>query len=476
MSLSTDQKLSLRALVALVMGSMIGSGIFALPSALAQQTGSLGAIIAWCIAGFGMLTLALAFQNLSRRRPDLDTGIYAYAQEGFGDYLGFSSALGYWIGCCIADVACIILIKATLGVFFPIFGDGTTPMALLAGTGLIWGVHFLILRGIKEAAILNTIATIAKIVPICVFIVVILFHFDSKIFMENLWGGVGYTPSSLLGQVRNTMLVTVFVFVGIEGASVYSRYAKRREDVGIATVLGFLGVLGLLVLVTVPAYGVMLRAEMAGLPTPSMAGVFQVIVGHWGAVFIATGLVVSILGNYLSWSLLAAEVMFSAAKANAMPAFLAKENKNNAPITALLVSNIIIQLFLLLTPFADSAFKLALKMTSAMTLIPYLLVGGFAFKLAFTGETYETAPGPRRGDMVKGFLATLYAFGMLAAGGLRFIMLSAILYFIGTILYIMVRREQKKTLFTPAELVVFLAVGAMACFGVWSLASGNLVF
>jgi len=102
------------------------------------------------------------------------------------------------------------------------------------------------------------------------------------------------------------MLVTVFVFVGIEGASVYSRYAKNRDDVGIATVLGFLGVLALLVLVTMLSYGILLRPELRALATPSMAGVLEAIVGPWGKIFISIGLLISVLGNYLSWSLVAA--------------------------------------------------------------------------------------------------------------------------------------------------------------------------
>ncbi len=127
------------------------------------------------------------------------------------------------------------------------------------------------------------------------------------------------------------MLVTVFVFVGIEGASVYSRYAKNRDDVGIATVTGFLGVLCLLVLVTMLSYGILPRPELAALAKPSMAGVLEAIVGHWGKVFISVGLLISVLGNYLSWSLLAAEVVHSAAVNQTMPSFLARENNKKFP-------------------------------------------------------------------------------------------------------------------------------------------------
>lgn len=122
------------------MGSMIGAGIFALPVTFAMKTGAFGAIIAWCIAGAGMLMLALVFRTLSERKPELESGIYAYPKAGFGNFLGFSSVMGYWIGTCFADTACLILIKASLGRFFDVFGDGTTPVALLSASILVWGV------------------------------------------------------------------------------------------------------------------------------------------------------------------------------------------------------------------------------------------------------------------------------------------------------------------------------------------------
>jgi arginine:ornithine antiporter / lysine permease len=468
------EKLSLRALIALVVGSMVGSGIFALPSSFGRSTGVLGALIAWSIAGVGMLMLAFVFQTLSRRKPELDTGIYAYAKAGFGDYPGFASAAGYWIGCCLADVACLVLIKATLGQFFSIFGDGTSPTAIAAASALLWGVHVLILRGIKQAAALNTIATVAKIIPIALFIVVVAFGLKANLFVQNFWGGEEPNVSNVSSQVRNTMLVTVFVFVGIEGASVYSRYAKDRNDVGIATVLGFLGVLGLLILVTILSYGILPRPELAALATPSMAGVFEAIVGPWGKVFISVGLIISVLGNYLSWSLLAAEVLHSAAVNATMPSFLARENTNRVPVAALWLTNIVIQAFLLITWFADYAFTLALKMTSSMTLIPYLLVAGYGLKLAWTGETYTANPRGRATDWVQAAVATVYAAGMIYAGGAKFVLLSSLLYAPGTVLFILARREQKQTAFKPVEGLLFGIVLVAAAVGLYSLISGSI--
>lgn len=470
MTSSTEQKLSLWALIALVVGSMVGAGIFALPSAFGRATGALGALIAWCIAGGGMLMLAFVFQTLSRRRPDLDAGIYAYAKAGFGNYLGFASALGYWTTCCLAVVACLVLIKSTLGAFFPVFGDGTTAVAIFGASALLWGVHFLILRGVRQAAALNTVATAAKVVPLAIFIVVAIAAFHADVFALNFWGGEQPGMEKISSQVRNTMLVTVFVFVGIEGASVYSRYAKRRADVGVATVLGFLGVLCLLILVTTLSYGVLLRPELAALRNPSLAGVMEAIVGPWGAVFISVGLIIAVLGNFLSWQLLAAEVLHSAAGHDTMPAALARENANQVPSAALWLTNAVVQGFLLLSWFAEHAFTLVLKMTGSMVLIPYLLVAAYGMQLAWKGETYSAQPRDRRLDLVRAAIATLYVAGMIYAGGAKFLLLSALIYAPGTLLFVLARRERKKTVFTVAERFVFgitamAAVGAF--YGLW---------
>ena len=474
MSGEGDAKLSRLALVALVVGSMVGAGIFTLPAAFARSTGVAGALIAWAIAGSGMLMLAFVFQTLSRRKPEIDAGIYGYAKAGFGNYPGFLAAFGYWIACCLADVACLVLIKATLGQFFPVFGDGSTPVAILSASLIVWVVHLLVLRGIKQAAALNTIATFAKMVPIGIFIVVVIAGFRADVFAANFWGGEAPTLSNVAAQVRNTMLVTVFVFVGIEGASVYSRYARNRDDVGIATVLGFLGVLCLLMLVTIFSFGILLRPELAALATPSMAGVMEALVGPRGRVFISVGLLISIAGNYLSWSLLAAEVLHSAAQTKTLPAFLAHENVNKVPSSALWLTNGVIQLFLLVTWFADQAFTLALKMTSAMTLLPYLLVAAYAFKLASTGETYAGEAAARRTDGIRAAIATVYAAAMLLAGGPKFLLLAALMYAPGSWLFWVARREQAATLFTRTEAASFVVIAIAGAVALTGLITGAI--
>jgi arginine:ornithine antiporter/lysine permease len=474
MTSSTAQKLSLPNLSAMVVGSMVGAGIFSLPQTFGRVTGGFGALIAWAIAGTGMLMLALVFQSLSRRKPDLDAGVFAYAKAGFGNYLGFASALGYWTVCCLGNVSYFVLIKSTLGALVPAFGEGNTIQAIVSSSLILWVVHFLILRGVKQAAGLNTIVTVAKIIPILIFLVFVGFGFKADIFALNFWGGEAATVGNVFAQVRGTMLVTVFVFVGIEGASVYSRYARNRNDVGVATVLGFVGVLCLLVLVTMLSYGVLLRPDLAALRNPSMAGVLQAVVGRWGAVFVSIGLIISVLGAYLSWSLLAAEVLFSAARMESMPRFLARENRNQVPSAALWLTSSLIQLFLVFTFFAEEAFLLALKLTSSMILLPYLLVAAYALKLAWTRETYATDPAARRLDFLRAALATLYAVGLIYAGGLKFLLLSTVIYAPGTILFWIARREQGKRVFSPVEWGLFLLAAAGAIAAIYGLATGAI--
>ena len=111
--------LGMAALTALVVGSMIGSGIFALPSQMAGSAAPGPLLIGWVITGVGMLMLAFVFQTLATRKPDVDGGVYGYARAGFGNYIGFTSAFGYWVSAWVGNVAYLVLLFSTLGYFFP---------------------------------------------------------------------------------------------------------------------------------------------------------------------------------------------------------------------------------------------------------------------------------------------------------------------------------------------------------------------
>jgi arginine:ornithine antiporter/lysine permease len=467
------RKFPLTTLIAMVVGSMVGAGIFSLPRNFALATGVYGALIAWAVAGTGMLMLAFVFQTLAVRKPDMDAGVYAYAKAGFGEYLGFFSAWGYWASACIGNVTYWVLVMSTIGRLWPgVFGEGDTITAVLLSSAGIWIFHTLIARGVQEAAVINKIVTVAKIVPIVTFIVVVIFGLKAHIFSANLWGGEAHTASALFGQVRATMLTTVFVFLGIEGASVYSRYATRRQDVGRATVIGFAGVLALMVGVTIFSYGILSRAELEHLRQPSMAGVMEAVVGYWGTAFISVGVIISVLGAYLAWTLMSAEVLFVAAKDRDMPSFLAKTSGKNVPVPALIMTSVLIQLALIITLFSADAFTFTLKLCSSLSLVPYLLAAAYALKLGASGETYDVRPQERTKQLFVAGLATFYTVFLVFAAGVAFLLLSFIIYAPGTVLFVMTRREQDRRVFSPAELVIAVIAVAGAVAGVVCLATG----
>ena len=496
-----SRKLTFWALTALVVGSMLDAGIFSLPTTFARATGVIGALISWGIAGGGMLMLAFIFQSLARRKPELDTGPFAYAKEGFGNYPAFFAAFGFWAGSCIGSVSYFVLIKSTLSVFFPAFGYGNTPLAIFFSSIGVWIVHILILRGVHGANAINTLATVCKVLIVVIFVLFVAGAYQEEIFAANLWGGAmtplstgealnmdayGYvghaakelvasSSETLFDQVRRTMLVAAYVFIGIEGASIYSRYAKKREDVSRATMIGFLTVLFLFMTVTILAYGVLERQELAGLRQPSMAEILYAL-DHWrGSLFVRIGLILTVLGAFLAWVLLAVEMLYAASCKGVMTEILSRTNVKGTPVAALWATTLLVQMFLLITFFSAYAYGFALEMTSALSRMPYLLVAAYAFKLCWTGDTYEKNPFRRRKDMVIAIIAAAYLCLVLWAGGTKFVFLTALIYAPGTILFIIARRERQLPLFTTIEKCLFALICLMATFGIYELYTGGIV-
>lgn len=429
-----------------------------------------GALISWAIAGTGMLMLAFVFQSLAVRRPDLDAGVYAYAKAGFGEYVGFFSAFGYWASSCVGNVTYWVLIMSTVGTIWSSLGEGDTALAVILSSVGLWAFFLMIRRGVKEAAAINRIVTVAKVVPIIIFVILALVFFDPSVFAEN-WGGADYA-GSLFSQVKGTMLATVFVFLGVEGASVYSRHAKRREDVGRATILGFLSVFAIFASVVIVSYGIMPMSEIAELRQPSMAGVLEEAVGTWGKVFISVGLIVSVLGAYLAWTLMAAEVLFVAAKDDDMPRFLRRANAADVPVPALLMTTILTQVVLVVTAFSDDAFNFALDLTSALSLIPYLLAAAFAAKIGMRPDPLTAGGRTSNRELTIAWVAVIYTAFLLYAAGLKFVLVSLIFYAPATILFVMARREQGRRLFSPREFVILAVSVIGAVIGIVALAAG----
>ena len=469
--------LSLAALTAIVVGSMIGSGIFALPSQMAGSAAAGPLLIGWAITGIGMLTLAFVFQTLAIRKPDVDGGVYGYARAGFGNYIGFTSAFGYWLSATVGNVAYLVLLFSTLGYFFPQFEGGATVAAIVGASIVLWIVHFLTLRGVQTAAAVNVVVTVAKIVPILVFIAIAAVGFNAGLFSADIWGTATQIDGAPLGdtvtQVKNMMLVTVWVFIGIEGAAVYSQRAARRKDVGRATVLGFVAVLALLLMVNLLSYGLMAQAELAGIPDPSMAGLLENEVGSWGATFVSIGLIISLLGALIAWLLLCVEILRLPALEHVLPKALARENAHGAPANALWLTNICVQALLLWTLANASTYTNLVYLATSLILLPYLWSAAYQVLLAVRGETYAPGRGRTR-DLLIGVVALGYAVWLVYAGGWQYLLVAAMFYLAGTALFLWARRESKLPVFTRPEVVVVAVVALTSVLAAVLMATGNL--
>ncbi|MDT3309939.1 arginine-ornithine antiporter [Pseudomonas sp. rhizo66] len=466
------RRLSLSLLIALVIGSMIGSGIFSLPQNMAASAGAGAILIGWLITGVGMLSLAWVYQALSNRQPTMDNGVFAYARALGGDFLGFNSAWGYWISAWIGNVSYLVILFAALSYFFPLFGEGNNKAAIAGASVVLWSLHWMILRGMRTAARANAITTVAKVVPLLLFIGVLIAAFQRETFMVDFWG----TPAlgSTLDQVKSTMLVTVWVFIGIEGASVFSARAAERANVGRATIIGFVITLILLIAVSLLSLGILRQPELAALKNPSMAGVLEAAAGPWGAVLISIGLIISVGGALLAWTLLAAESLFTPAKEKVMPVTLGEETVRGVPANALWLTNGCIQLFLLLTLYSSASYLALISLATSMILLPYLFSSVYALKLTWQGDTYGGNRALQIRDMAIATVAALYCGWLLYAAGPKYLLLSALLYAPGSLIYLGTLKTRQGQPLSGPETGVLIIIWAAAIYAGRMLWAGTL--
>ncbi|ENZ8048603.1 amino acid permease [Klebsiella pneumoniae] len=430
-----EKKLGLSALTALVLSSMLGAGVFSLPQNMAAVASPSALLIGWAITGVGILFLAFAMLLLTRIRPDLDGGIFTYAREGFGELIGFCSAWGYWLCAVIANVSYLVIVFSALSFFtdtpeLRLFGDGNTWQSIVGASVLLWVVHFLVLRGVQTAAGINLVATLAKLLPLGAFVALAALAFQLYTFRLDFSGLALGVP--VWEQVKNTMLITLWVFIGVEGAVVVSARARHKRDVGRATLLAVLSALAVYLLVTLLSLGVVPRSELAEMRNPSMAGLMVRLMGSWGEIVIAAGLIVSVCGAYLSWTIMAAEVPFLAATHKAFPRLFARQNSNNAPSASLWLTNISVQVSLVLIWLTGSDYGTLLTIASEMILVPYLLVGAFLLKIATRPLHKAVAIG-----------ACIYGIWLLYASGPVHLLLSVVLYAPGLLVFLYARRTHQ---------------------------------
>ena len=479
---------TLWTLVALIIGSTVGAGIFSLPQNIASVAGPGAMLLGWLIAGVGMLSVAFVFQILAHRKPHLDSGVYSYVRAGLGDFIGFTSGWGYWLGSVMAQVGYATLFFNTIGHYVPFFDADHQWASAIAVSLLSWGIFAVLARGIKQAAIMNMVTSVAKIVPILAFVVIVLFvGFSWDKFTLDFWGE--RSDKSVFEQVQGIMLFTVWVFIGVEGASVYSKQARTRRDVGRATVIGFVSVLALLVSVSTLSFGVLTQEELAALPDNSMASVLTAVVGPWGGALISLGLCLSVLGAYVSWQMLCAEPIVLMAIDGLIPRKIGTVNVAGAPWVAQLISTLAIQLFVIVFFLNETSYNAMVQLATIMYLLPYIFSSLYLLLLTVCGKglTHPHAgvkfdlSGPEVGrrdnrrHFFIGLVAFIYSVWLIYAADPVYVLLGALAVVPSMIPYVATRLYKKERVFNTFEwcVVAIVIIGAIAA--VWGLSTGKLV-
>ncbi len=466
------------ALASIVVSSMIGGGIYSLPQNMAAGASAGAVLLAWLITGIGIYFIANTFRILSTAKPDLTAGIYMYSREGFGPYAGFTIGWSYWLCQVCGNVGYAVITMDALNYFFPpYFAGGNNLLSIIGGSLIIWGFNFLVLKGIRQATIVNMIGTIVKIVPLLLFILIIAFVFSSSKFDFDFWGENLATQAKIGGlstQIKSTMLVTLWAFIGIEGAVVMSNRAKTPNDVGTATLLGFLGCLAIYILLSLLPFGFMSQAELAAVPNPSTAGILEKIVGPWGSWLMNIGLLVSVLTSWLAWTMVTAEIPHAAAQNGTFPKQFAIVNKNGSPSVSLWVTSIMMQLFILLVYFSNNAWNTMLSITGVMVLPAYLASCAYLWKICEDGEYPNSIPVKRSAALITAVLGSLYALWLIYAAGLNYLLMAVVIVALGIPVYIRARRQNapEKDAFSSGELVFAWALILIAIWAVYAFSRG----
>lgn len=467
--------IGLIGLIGMVISSCIGSGVFAITGQLAGVASPGAVLIAWLIVGVGFLALAFSLNNLTEKRSDLH-GIFSYADAGWGPLAGFISGWGYWLSAWLGNVAFATMMMSTIGYFYPAFLPGNTIPCIIIASIVMWALTYLVIRGVESAAFLNAIVMVCKVAAIAVTLIFGIFLFNAGVFTADFWGNVydnavaagQYGPDAApLGgvgtQIFNCMIIMMWCFVGIEGASVVSSRAARKTDVGKATLIGFICLMLIYVGASVLPYGYMSSTEVAALDYPALVYVFSSMAPGWGGPFISIAIIISILGSWLSFTILPAETTSEMADYKLLPASWGKLNSHNAPSMSLLIVGACTQAFLIVLLFSADAYDFAFSMCTVAIVITW------AFAAA-----YQAKWGVQNKNMVQaaiGFVAVAFQVIGVLLNGWSFLLLTCVGYIPGFFIYVKARKDYGNAI-TMGEKVCMGVVSALGVLSLVLLAMG----
>lgn len=360
------QKIGLITATSLVVGNMIGVGIFVLPAVLSKY-GSIS-ILGWLFTATGALILAKIFSNFSKIIVSKSGGPYVYSKAGFGDFIGFLVAWGYWISCWVSNGAIAIAIIGAASFFVPELASNST-LSVSLGLGLIWILTWINSRGIKESGKVQLITTIIKVLPLLFIIMFGLFFFSYENFPSfNLTGQSDFSTLSAVATL------TLYAFLGIECATIPASNIENPEKIiPKATMLGTIITTALYILGTIVLFGILPLDILQNSPAP-FAEAAQIMGGDYGGYFVAVGVIISGIGVLNGWILITGQISMATAKDDLFPDFFKRENKKGAPLNGFVVGGVLSSVVMLMN-YSEGLvdqFEFIVQLTVICALLPYL--------------------------------------------------------------------------------------------------------
>lgn len=426
--------LGLFATTAIIMGQMIGSGIYMTPQGLAQLSNPKVSILALCITGIGTMLLALCFARLGERMPISGSAI-VYTRKAFGKFPGFLVGWSYWCGCWIGNGAIILGGISYASYFFPTLSENGLYKFLIA-TLIIWLYTIINIRGIKGAGNINLILTIIKLLPLLVFIVVAIPNFNT----ENL-----QTVSS--AEVKGFTVLpiaiayTLWSFTGFEGASVNAGEVKDVKVVRQATIIGTGTVIMLYLLLIILAAGNMSQSELALSSSPFSDIIFKATGGYWAGGFISLGVCLSAFGCIGAWIISSARIAYSLGEQELFPSIFAKVHRSyKTPYIGLIVNAILMTIVMFLGYITNQgSLYNFLVLLAVMSLLIFYTFGAASEIMLLAKKSISFNPFSFIKNSFIGLAAFSYAVYTIYGSGAEVVMYGFLLILIGMPIYIYVQ-------------------------------------
>ena len=432
---SKSQKIGLLTTTSLVVGNMIGVGIFVLPTLLASY-GSIS-LLGWLFTSAGALILAKIFSNFSKIIVNKSGGPYTYSKAGFGDFIGFLVAWGYWIGCWVGNAAIVIAIIGALSFFFPVLGNNPLYSVSL-GLSMIWILTWINSIGVKESGKVQLVTTVLKLLPLVFVIIVGIFFFKLDNFPAfNLTGESNFATLPVVAAV------TLYSFLGLESASIPAENIKNPEvTVPKATMLGTIIVTLVYILSTVVLFGILPIDIMQNSPAP-FAEAAKIISGDFGGYFVAIGVIISGVGVLNGWILITGQIPLATAKDDLFPKIFKKENKKGAPAMGLIIGSLLTTVVLLMnfTEGLVEQFKFIVEISVFVVLIPYLFVSA-SYVLILIEKKLHTNSWIK--TFVLGFLGIAYSIWAIYGSGSEIVFYGFLLLISGIPFYVLMQWNKRE--------------------------------